>query len=769
LQSEQHQRRKAIGLLGIPLLLVFLGLWAMNAFNLSFILHPRGTGQILIFSGLSVVVFLVLLALLILLLRNILKLYADQRSRVLGSRLRTRMVLTAVLLSFAPAVFMFLFSYQLMNRSIERWFSQPPRDLLADSATIALQTAAYATANARAEAEALVASEALNRAIESQDNSAVLEALHSRKITLEGGFAVVFGEDGSTLARYQLPPGTGAVAVRPWLDEQTNNQLSGPSKPFPANLLPAAQRSDEPIVRIGTDEYALGLASGVQKVMVVVGLPMPAGLSKTISHIRTNADQYWTLYRSRNRIRSTYLMMLLLLTVLVFFTSSWLALFLSKQITRPVEALADAMGEIAAGHYQHRVNLESSEELAELIHSFNRMASDLEESRKLADYSAIQLSAANRTLEERRRELETILETIPNGVLTLDPQTRVLQANRAFFDLMRHHVESDLSGLPLEALFPEEMAKDLQRLIRRSQRMGLATANFEMTGPEGPLHLSATMSLLELEHGQRGSILVLEDTTETLHAQRQAAWKEVAQRVAHEIKNPLTPISLSAERILRHIDRSTPDSPGIIRKCSEVILGSVETLRTLVDQFAALAQFPTAQPRPSNVNEIVESALLLFSGRLENIRIDKRLEPGLPLVMADCEAMKRALANLIDNAAEAMQGTHLRVLTIETDLNESHDSVEIAVSDTGHGLTDEMRERLFLPFFSTKQRGTGLGLSIAAKIVQEHQGTIRAEKNSPAGTRFILALPLAENTSNWTNGMSDIKEPALPRENGDRA
>src|SRR5262249_42095523 len=155
--------------------------------------------------------------------------------------------------------------------------------------------------------------------------------------------------------------------------------------------------------------------SGMEKAMGVVGLPMPTGLGKTISHIRSNADQYWTLYRSRNRIFSTYLMMLLLLTVLVFFTSSWLALFLSKQITRPVEALADAMGEIAAGHYHHRVNLNSSEELAELIHSFNRMASDLEESRKLADYSAIQLSAANRTLEERRRELETILETIPNG------------------------------------------------------------------------------------------------------------------------------------------------------------------------------------------------------------------------------------------------------------------------------------------------------------------------------------------------------------------
>ncbi len=767
MKSEQHQRRKAISLLGIFFLLFFLVLAAMNAFNLSSILHPRGTGQILIFSGLSVIVFLVLLALLVLLLRNILKLYADQRSRVLGSRLRTRMVLTAVLLSFAPAVFMFLFSFQIMNRSIERWFAQPPRELMEDSLTIGLQADQYATANAKAEAEAFLSSEALSHALEIKDDTAAQEALRSRRITLQGGFAAVFREDGTLIGQYQMPQGSGIVSVQSWLNDQ-NSQPDASGRPFPASLLTAAERSDEPIVRIGTEEYALGLASGPQRAIVVVGLPMPSGLSKTVAHIRSNADQYWTLYRSRTRIRSTYLLMLLLLTVLVFFTSSWLALYLSKQITRPVEALADAMGEIAAGHYQHRVNLESSEELAELIHSFNRMAGDLEESRKLADFSATQLSAVNRTLEERRRELETILETIPNGVLTLDPQTRVLQANRAFCDLMGHE-DPILYGLPLEVLFPEEMADDLRRLIRRSQRMGLATADFEMPGPKGPLHLTATMSLLELEHGQRGSILVLEDTTETLHAQRQAAWKEVAQRVAHEIKNPLTPISLSAERIRRHIDRNTADSPGIIRKCSDVILGSVQTLRTLVDQFAALAQFPTAQPRPSNVNEIVESALLLFSGRLEGIRIEKHLEPGLPLVMADCEGVKRAVANLIDNAAEAMQGSFLRVLTMETTLNENHDNVEITVSDTGHGLTDEMRERLFLPFFSTKQRGTGLGLSIAAKIVQEHQGTIRAEKNTPTGARFILTLPLAENTSNSTNGQSQAKEPAIQTEDGDRA
>jgi nitrogen fixation/metabolism regulation signal transduction histidine kinase len=218
----------------------------------------------------------------------------------------------------------------------------------------------------------------------------------------------------------------------------------------------------------------------------------------------------------------------------------------------------------------------------------------------------------------------------------------------------------------------------------------------------------------------------------------------VAQRVAHEIKNPLTPIALSAERIGRHLDRGQPDSPSVIRKCSEVILGCVGTLRTLVDQFSALAQFPAPQPKACDMNRVAEEALALFAGRLDGITVQWDLEPGLPLVLADPDSIRRALANLVDNAAEAMQGSLLRVLGIRSSLSEDGTAVEVAVSDTGHGLTDEIRERLFLPFYSTKQRGTGLGLSIAAKIVQEHGGTLRAEANSPKGARFLMRLPLME-------------------------
>ena len=248
---------------------------------------------------------------------------------------------------------------------------------------------------------------------------------------------------------------------------------------------------------------------------------------------------------------------------------------------------------------------------------------------------------------------------------------------------------------------------------------------------------------------------MLENATELLRAQKQSAWREVARRVAHEIKNPLTPISLSAEQIHRHIDRlgatldtAHVESPSIavIRRSSEVISSAVESMRSLVDQFSALAQFPTAEPRPADLNTIVENSLALFAGRLQAIRLIQHLAPNLPLVLADPEATKRALGNLIDNAAEAMQHSLLRELRITTALLPSG-MVELTVSDTGPGLTDEMRERLFLPYFSTKQRGTGLGLAIAAKIIQEQQGTIRAEKNHPAGAKFIIELRTAATDS----------------------
>ena len=785
--TSQHRRKLISIALGSCVLLLFAALATLNAFNLKF-LNPSSILQIFVLTGLSTLAFLLFVAVLVLLVRNLLKLYADQRSRVLGSRLRVRMLWGAVLVSLLPIAFMFTFSYLLMNRAVDRWFSQPVTQMRDDSGRIALQLSQYTAANARSEAESIAAgmpplpelplpaapSTPAGSGVDAQHVPAIEAVLRQHEITLQSGFAAVF-RNGRAIASFQMPAQAGAaVELKPWLSDaaaqvapdpssHTNRGAAVPDRRARAatssieeTVLSAAQRTDQPLLSFGQADYALGTAALKQGGLVVVAVPVPYGMAATIGRLNTAADTYWALFRSRRQIRSLYTLLLLMMTSLALFACSWLALHLSKQVTRPVEALADAMDLIASGDYAHRVEASATDELGDLVRSFNRMASDLESSRHALLESTVQLSAANSAVEARRGELETMLETIPNGVATLSPDRRVLLANRALSEMMDPGGQRRFLGAPIDTLIPAEIADVLDRLMRRSHRMGTASAEIELSpSAAGSLtitNLLATVALLETstERGRehQGYVLVLENATELLRAQKQSAWKEVARRVAHEIKNPLTPIALSAEQTLRHVTRLqatleshgiVSHSPAVITRCSETIAASVESMRSLVDQFSALAEFPTAQPRPADLNTIVENALALFAGRLQSIRVLRHLTPDLPLVLVDPEALKRALSNLIDNAAEAMQHALLRELHLSTALL-PNGLIELAVADTGSGLTDEMRERLFLPYFSTKQRGTGLGLAIAAKIIQEHQGTIRAEKNRPAGARFLIEL-----------------------------
>jgi nitrogen fixation/metabolism regulation signal transduction histidine kinase len=770
-------RRTFVITLGICLLVLFLALATLNAFNLSF-LNPASPIQTLVFLALSVLAFLLFVGVLVLLVRNVLKLYADQRSRVLGTRLRTRMLWGAVLVSLVPLVFMFAFSYLLMNRAVDRWFSQPVTQMREDANRMAAELFRYAAANARSESDS-IAAELSNSAVAASSKpspAALAEAQHvlqRHEVSLQGGFALLYRFDNAShggaqvVAAFHVPQSPAGSAELKTLQpaETSTDESPDPTPtiietrlpgPIDQALLQAAQRNDNPFYTIAGTDYTLATSGLKHGGLVVAALPIPTDIAATSVRLRTSADAYWMLFRERRQIRNLYMALLLLTTGLALFAICWLALNLSKQVTRPIESLADAMEAIAAGDYAHRVGESATEELGELVDSFNAMASDLESAHETAARSTLQLSELNYALQERRTELETIIETIPNGVATLSAGREIVLANRAFSEMFDPGGQKSFIGLAITEIFPADVASDipetLDRLLRRAHRMGSASAEMEMPSASGTRNLSATVALLEgpaaATRAHLGYVLVMEDATELLRAQKQSAWKEVARRVAHEIKNPLTPISLNAELILRHVGRLNTllaqqqlesPSPAVIQRGSEVISSSVETMRSLVDQFSALAEFPTAQPRPADLNTIVESALTLFAGRLGNIRVIRSLDPRLPLILGDPEALKRALSNLIDNAAEAMQDSLLRELRITTRIAPSG-LIELTLADTGPGLTDEMRDRLFLPYFSTKQRGTGLGLSIAAKILQEHQGSIRAEKNIPAGARFILEL-----------------------------
>ena len=762
--GSTQQRKIALIAVGVCLLLLFLGLAALNAFRMTF-LTPATQGGILLFTAVSFVAFLLFVAALVLLMRNLLKLYADQRNRVLGARLRSRMLWGALLLSLLPIGCMYLFSYLLMNRAVDRWFSQPAAQIRDQSAGIAVDLSRYVAGNALSEAEA-VAAAMVDRKGDLLPAEQLSAQMQGHDVTLQGGFLLIY-RDTTAIVRHHVMAGAAAKLSTlqpqsPSADEEGLQPTASPLQvqlraPVEDVVLQATRRTDQPIISVGGGDYIAASAWVKPNLRVVAAMPVPEGMTAHIAQLDRASEQYWTLFRLRRDIRRSYMLLLLMITGLALFVASWLALHLSKQVTRPVEALADAMAAIALGNYDQRVEASATEELGDLVKSFNTMAEDLESSRRLVQQSTVQVFEANVELESRRRELETMLQTIPNGVVMLDADRRIRVVNRAFSEMLDPGGQRSFLSLPLEEVLPAEAWEALDRLLQRSHRMGTAAAELEMQSQKGTLNIAATVALLESHsagvRASTGYVVVLENATELLRAQKQSAWKEVARRVAHEIKNPLTPISLSAEQIRRHIGRlgtvlaeqgTESPSVGTIHRCSEVISSSVGSMRSLVDQFASLAEFPNVKPRAADINTVVENTLALFAGRLRSIAVVQALQPDLPLGLLDPEAIKRALSNLIDNAAEAMANSLHREIRIGTRRAEqSPGMLEVVVADTGPGVTDDMRERLFLPYFSTKGRGTGLGLTIAAKIMADHGGSIRAEKNLPTGTRFILELPFA--------------------------
>ena len=729
--EKKRSRTPAIVALSIAIFFLFAVIFAQATFKLSF-LQPDTSEETLIFAALSAFIFLLFVALTFVLLRTLARLYMERRSGVMGSRLRSRMVLGALLLSLGPVILLFLFSYGLINRSIEKWFSRPVEDVQYHTSMVASLLTEYAAENARVEAERIASSPETKKSFGTNNFTWVMEEFRRSEISLQGGFAFAVADQRAE-ASYHAPQAWQLLHDR-----------------LPLAVPPDAK--EKPFDILGKT-YVLGRATVAPNGRILVAMPLPANYSNALRDIEQAQQQYDELRKQRRRLRRTYLGYLLLLTVGVLFASTWMALYLSKMVTRPLLALAEATQEISRGRLDTRVDVRAGSEIGQLVDSFNRMAADLETSRANIEASRADMADINVQLEQRRRHIETILESIPTGVVSLDADRRVVHMNSAIQRLLHLDAAVLQPVLTLNDLFPEDVTADLDHLLRKSDRMGMTASEMEVVTPRVSLNVAVTVASLDSPEQSKdpaahrmGYVVVLEDITDLLRAQKQVAWSEVARRVAHEIKNPLTPIALSAERILRHLERGTPPDPAslnIIHSCANTISSSVQTVRRLVDEFSALARFPASRPVPSDVNPIIDAALLMFDGRLSGVHVKKLFAPDLPEVQADPDAMKRAIANLVDNAAEAMQQSLVKEIVITTSLAGPRDMVEITVSDTGHGVTSAVKEKLFLPYFSTKKRGTGLGLAIVSRIIEDHHGSIRVEENSPIGTRFIVELPVA--------------------------
>ena len=731
--GNPYDRRKItlIFLLVLVPALFFLG-WSQASLNLSFI-RPRSPEQTLLLLSLSAIIFLAFVIFALILLRILLKLYVERRQQRLGARFKTTMVVAFLALSLVPVCFLFAIAYGLLNRTIDRWFGIPFDLIRADSQEIVLQLESQAQSRSSHITHHLTSSGRLGRAVAASHKEEILRLLEREVADLDLESAMCFDRQGRLLAHAgdPFPNPTEVARLYPQLSsgQVPPAGLSGSWRSADFEMFVSAQALHDP------SGGAVGTVVGVTR--------LPLKLMFISQEIEREAQKYAQLSSERRAFKRTYLIMFWLLTLLVLFIATWFALFLAKQVTVPIQALAEATEEVAKGNLGFQVSARADDELGILIHSFNAMTRQLQENRLAIDQAAKQLQAANLQLEERGNTIEAILENIPTGVISFDPQGQITSVNKM---AKRMFGRDDMGSLrTLADLLTPEDIRDVARLFRRATRQGVASRQLELDLGGRRAFTSLTVSSVRTRYGKIGSVLVLEDLSELVQAQKAAAWQEVAQRIAHEIKNPLTPIQLSTERIRRLVERAGALPPDLLRVISEsaALVGrEVATLKTLVDEFSAFARFPVAKPVPSNLNEIVENALKIFAGRLRGIEIHRDLLPDLPLAQVDPEQMKRAVANLIDNAAEALEDALQKEIWVRTALNAEHDIVEITVADSGPGIAPEDKEKLFLPFFSTKHRGTGLGLAIVSRIVSEQKGIIRVEENQPTGTKFIIELPV---------------------------
>ena len=463
---------------------------------------------------------------------------------------------------------------------------------------------------------------------------------------------------------------------------------------------------------------------------VVVRLHPLVDLAQKQQEITGYVREYEQLAANKKNIRTMYLLFILLIALFILFVSTWIALLLARQISLPISALLGAVAEVRKGNLSYRVTTRAMDELATLVRGFNEMMHELE--------------ANARELENRRRFTEAILESIPTGVISLAPDGRIRRVNRALHGLFAQERLENASRLA--DLFPHEDVLEIEYLMKRARRTGVAASQIDLEAPGQLFHLAVTVAALPSSppSPSTGFVVLVEDTSELLRAQKAAAWHEVARRIAHELKNPLTPIALSAERIARMLDRGAPtaETQRIIRDCAATISREVESVKNLADEFSQFSRFPAAQPVACDLNEIVHNALDVFSDRLTGIDLRVDLAPNLPTVEVDPEQFKRVIVNLVDNAAEAMRDSLVKRLLVSTHATAS-DGVELLVADTGCGISAGDKEKLFLPYFSTKGRGTGLGLAIVNHILSEHHARIRVEDNRPAGARFYVEVPVA--------------------------
>ena len=737
LLSEQSRRKRNLVLISGTLLILAL------AGALSLEMRPSGlpvASNIVVFAlfNLNLIVFLLLL---VLLFRNLVKLWFERRQGVIGSKFKTKLVFAFLSLAVTPAILIFITASNFINKSIEGWF-KPQVERPLDQALAVAQTYYH-----NLEVTALRHGQQIARAIDQErllDESrreTLAAYLVERQEQLGISTITVFKPDGQELVHVK-DPGLGDVSTRDVSESQLRRGLGG-AEVTTVRELPSGDLI-EAVVPIWLSRPAGSTVARERRLagVVVVGTHVAERLESKIRGISQAFKEYKQARLLKNPIKGIYILLFLLLTLIIVFSFTWFGLYLARGITGPIDQLAEGTREVAAGNLSYKVRARADDEIGTLVDSFNRMTDDLLESKRRLEEAYLDLQDKHSELEDRRRYIETVLEAIATGVVSFDHENRLTTMNRAAARMFGLD-PAVTAGRSLEETFAGGDRRDVVALVQRVRRARTGSIEQELNVRGGAGHVSLLASATALrgpDGAYAGAVLVFDDLTELLKAQRLAAWREVAQRIAHEIKNPLTPIQLSAQRLRRRLARDPGHDQQLVIECTETIIQEVDGLKRLVDEFTRFARMPALSPRPTDVRPVVEAVAALYRESHPALRLTTHYPDALPLLEVDPDHIKRAVLNLVDNAVEAVAGAgHVEVDVVDA---AEAGTVQIVVADDGPGIKAEDRERLFLPYFSTKTNGMGLGLPIVSEIVIEHGGTIRVEDVVPHGSRFTLDLPV---------------------------
>ena len=728
--QEIRRRRRELILIGIIILMVAL-LTLLETRIIQFDADIPVSNTILMFILININLLLLIL-LIFLVFRNLVKLIYDRRRKVMGAKLRTRLVAAFMALTLLPTGVLFFFSLNFITSSIEFWFNVPVEQSLENSLWVGRQLYHRVERNHQFFLKRISSQLDLSNALDDTDLKSL--SSYTDKVRAEFNFMAVEVYASNT---ERLALSIESDLTDEYLATVATDKFKKDLPPTGVRTISKTIPSGEMIQTIATVPY--GIKSDQAKGFVVVSALLPLNLSKSLQAISRGYEEYQQITLYKKPIQLTYYISLSIVALLVIFCAIWFGFYLAKSISIPIKELAEGTRRVAEGELDFSIGTVADDEIGSLVNSFNQMTRDLRIGREQLELSARMQRQQNLEIEEKRQYMEIVLKSVSAGVVTLDAHGKVSTMNKSAERMLNLKADTVL-GKNLNNLVKvnhRDFAGDIMDSLSLARDSSIEIP-LRLTISGRPRSFLVTVNALKDDTGRHmGIVMVFDDLTELEKGQRMAAWREVARRIAHEVKNPLTPITLSAQRLKRRYAQQVQDP--VFEECTQMIIEHVDLIRSLVNEFSSFARFPSANLKPEKLPPIVAETIALYREGHPDIVFDIDLGKDIPQVNLDRQQVKQAMINLIDNAIVAIRGSGVIRVSVSHDpiLNR----VRLEVADSGSGVSDRDKTRLFEPNFSTKKSGMGLGLTIVNTIVADHNGQISVQDNVPRGAKFVIELP----------------------------